>query len=263
MICELYNADCLDIMREMPDKSVDLIFTDPPFNVSKKYGGDTTKDSRADYYDWCDDWIEEGFRILKDTGTFYLMTISRHLEYKFPMMKKRGIFINLINWHNVSAVNDKRRFWCSTQPILVYGKTPDYIFNPHGEPRRILKENHSFERKSVSATNGQFLDYWDDIPFVYAGAIHHKEAILKEGTNSKLHPAQMPVGLPERAIRFSTFEGGIIFDPFMGSGSSGVASIRTGRDFIGIEKDLTFFEAGKARIEKRNETGQAQDMGVS
>lgn len=105
-----------------------------------------------------------------------------------------------------------------------------------------------------TSAKGQFLDYWDDIPFIYAGSVHHKEAILKEGTNSKAHPAQMPVGLPERAIRFSTDEGDMILDPFMGSGTTAIAAIKTGRSFIGFERDPEFFNNAHVRIE--NAKGQ-------
>lgn len=133
--------DCLEGMREIPDESIDLIFADPPFNVGKKYGEDSTKDNRSDYYLWCEEWINEGFRVLKKTGTFYLMTLNRHLEKKFPLMGKRGVFINLISWRNVSACHDKRSFWGATQPILVYGKTTDYKFNVYAVVRRIPQEN--------------------------------------------------------------------------------------------------------------------------
>ena len=251
----IYNMDCLEGMRQIKDKSIDLIFTDPPFNIKKKYGKDATKDSRFDYYDWCEQWIGEGFRVLKDTGTFYLMTLPRHLERKFPMMGKHGIFINLINWRNVSASHDKKRFWGSTQPILMYGKTPEYLFNQYGMIRRIRQENQRWGGYTTSP-KGQLLDYWDDIPFVYAGSVHHKEAILEQGTNSKAHPAQMPLGLPERGILFSSKEGDVILDMFIGSGTTPCAAIRTGRQFIGFEKEKTYFDAAQIRIKKTQEQGK-------
>jgi DNA modification methylase len=67
---------------------------------------------------------------------------------------------------------------------------------------------------------GQLKDRWDDIKFVYAGSITHPEAILKPGTNAKAHPAQMPLGLPQRAMMFSTDVGDVVLDPFNGSGTT-------------------------------------------
>lgn len=255
---KIYNMDCVEGMKQIKDESIDMIFADPPFNVGKKYGDDITKDNRSDYYSWCEEWINEGFRVLQPHGTFYLMTIDRHLEKKFPMMGARGVFINLVKWRNVSACHDKRRFWGSTQPILVYGKTENYKFNTYAVTRRITVENQRWGGYSTSP-KGQFLDYWDDIPFIYAGSVHHKEAILEPGTNSKAHPAQMPIGLPERGIRFSTDENDIVLDPFLGTGSTAIAAIRSGRRFIGFEKDKKFFEGALMRINTAKKQGKIQE----
>jgi DNA modification methylase len=75
----LHNGDCLEVLRGIKSESVDMIFADPPFNIGKKYGGKSSNDNRVDYYEWCADWIAEGFRTLRPTGTFYLMTIARHI----------------------------------------------------------------------------------------------------------------------------------------------------------------------------------------
>lgn len=125
----LYEGDSLEIMRTLPSESVDMIFADPPFNIGKKYGGKSITDKRSDYYEWCAAWIAEGFRLLKPTGTFYLMTIPRHVFRMGCEMEKHGVFINKIEWRNVSAFHNKRGFWSSTQPIVVFGKTDKFKFN--------------------------------------------------------------------------------------------------------------------------------------
>ena len=81
--------DCIDGLQQIETATIDMIFADPPFNVGKKYGKDDTKDKRDDYYDWCDQWIGEGFRVLKDTGSFCLMTIPRHLGRVVRHREKR------------------------------------------------------------------------------------------------------------------------------------------------------------------------------
>ena len=76
----LLQGDVLEKMAGLERESVDLIFSDPPFNVKKRYGGKQPKDdARDDYYEWCAAWIEAGFDLLKPTGSFYLMTIPRHI----------------------------------------------------------------------------------------------------------------------------------------------------------------------------------------
>jgi len=246
----LYGCDCLEALHNIQDETVDMIFADPPFNVGIKYKG--YKDDTDNYRQWCAEWIAECFRILKPTGTFYLMTIDRHLEWKMPIMATHGKFINLVKWKNVSANHDKRRFWNSTQPVMVYGKTENYKFNTYAQIRTKNEMIMSWNKKRADGAKFQLLDYWDDIPLVYAGSIKHKEAILGNGTCRKAHPCQMPEMLPGRAIMFSTDEGDIVFDPFTGSGTTAISCQKLGRQFIGSELSPEYFELAKERIGKKD-----------
>ena len=245
----LRQGDVLEVLQSLESESVDMVFADPPFNVGIKYAGKASNDDRADYPEWCAAWIAECFRVLKPTGTFYLMTITRHLEHLYPSMKAHGVFINQVNWRNVASTNSKRCFWNEYQPILVYGKTAEYKFNTYAQTRKIAKANMRWGGYTTEP-KGQLLDYWDDIPFVYAGSIAHSEAILKPGTNEKAHPAQMPVNLPARAILFSTDEGDVVLDPFSGSGTTWEAAEKLGRVFIGIEREAEYVAMANQRLAK-------------
>lgn len=247
-------GDCIEEIKKIESESVDLIFADPPFNVGK-FHNDRLK--AEEYYSWCENWINACFRVLKKSGTFYLMTLSRHLEKIYPMLGSRGVFINELHWRNVSASHDKRRFWGSYQPILVYGKTKEYIFNTYAETREIEKKNLRWGGYSTEP-KGQLLDYWADIPFVYAGSIHHKEAIIREGTNKKVHPTQMPIDLARRAISFSTNKGAIVLDPFVGSGTTLVAAERLERNSIGIEINKEYCELSYNRLKKEVKLNEEQ-----
>lgn len=240
MIDTIICRDAISILKKMPPKSVDLIFADPPFNVGKAY-----KDKRENYYQWCGEWIGLCFRVLKSTGSFYLMTIPRHLSRVMRFMDIKGEFINLITWRNVASVSSKRTFWGEYQPILLYGKTDQYIFNTYAQ--RTL---HPINRwgKMTTAPQGQMKDRWDDIQFIWAGNNTHPEAVMAPGTNKKAHPCQMPVALAERAILFSTNEGNTVLDPFMGSGSTAIGAIRTNRHYIGIELEQKFVDLSEERI---------------
>ncbi|MBE0651666.1 MAG: site-specific DNA-methyltransferase [Bacteroidales bacterium] len=240
----LHEGDCLEVMQTLPAESVDMIFADPPFNVGKKYGGKAGSDNRADYYEWCARWIAEGFRLLKPTGTFYLMTIARHVFKMGCEMEKHGVFVNKVEWRNVSACHSKRGFWPSTQPIVVFGKTKEFRFNTYAQRRKITQLRWGGYK---TKPQGQLLDYWDDIPFVYAGSVRHPEAILRPGTNKKAHPTQMPVNLAARCILFSTNEGDTVLDPFNGSGTTGTACIKLGRNFIGVERESEYVKLARIR----------------
>jgi site-specific DNA-methyltransferase (adenine-specific) len=238
----IYRDDCLNFLPSIPDGSMDLAFADPPFNIGKAYG-----DRRKDYRDWCAAWISECFRVLKPTGSFYCMTITRHLEWKLPLMAARGIFISLISWRNVTASHDKRRFWAEYQPIMVYGKTDRYIFNTYAQTQDEGKRRWG---GYTTGFRGQMKDRWSDITFVYAGSIRHPEAIMEPGTNRKANPCQMPVGLVQRAILFSTNPGGVVLDPFMGVGTTAIACLNTDRHYVGIEINPEYCRLAEERIEE-------------
>jgi len=237
----LYHGDCLDIMPHLESESVDLVFNDCPFNVNKSY-----QDKRLDYEGWCASWISQCFRVLKMTGSFYLMTLSKHLEWKMPIMAKHGVFINLIPWKNTTASSCERSFWLEYQPIMFYGKANEYKFNRYAEV------NSGGQRRwggYSTEYKGQMKDIWDDIPFVYSGSIKHPEAILLPGTNKKAHECQMPSALARRAALFSTDKKDVVLDIFMGSGSTAVACEQTERRWIGIEIEEKYCEIAAKRIE--------------
>ena len=242
---KLYLGDCLEVMRGMPENSVDFCFADPPFNIGKRYSA--YEDKREDYYEWQDEWVGEVFRVLKDTGSVAIMTITKHLEKLFPSMGSRGVFISQVIWRNVSANHNNKGFWMSYQPVLLYGKTENYKFNKLAELRKVQKENQRWGGYTTGPI-GYLLDYWDDIPFVYAGSIHHKEAILTEGTNKKAHPCQMPTALAGRFIDFCTDPGDTVLDPFVGSGTTLASCVLLNRNGIGIEIDPTYFAIAEKRI---------------
>jgi len=245
----VFCGDVLEVLPHIESESVDMVFADPPFNVGKNYG--KTKDNRDDYEQWCADWISECFRTLKPSGTFYLMTIPRHLPMLYPMMSERGVFINQVNWKNVSAAHAKKGYWNSYQPILTYAKTPDFHFEIDAEVQDSgLRRWGGYS--AGSSWKGRMKDTWDDIPLVYAGSIRHPEAIIKKGTNSKAHPCQMPTALVKRAAKFSCPVGGTILDPFLGSGTTIEAAQQVGCKSIGIEINEDYCQISIERLAQRS-----------
>ena len=147
------------------------------------------------------------------------------------MMDEYGELRNLIMWKNVCSWGSKKQFYFKYQPIMFYSKTEDFKFNTYAQREKPFKRWVSMSGKM----QGQMGDMWLDIPFVWAGSTQHPEAILEPGTNSKSHPAQMPVKLVERAILFSTDVGDTVLDPFLGIGATLAAGRRTNRHVMGFE----------------------------
>lgn len=243
----LFLGDCLEYMKTMEPGSVDAVITDPPFNVGKKYG--TATDKRKDYGDWCSEWIAECFRIVSSNGVVCIKNIVRNLPVMFREMEKHGSIVNQIIWRNVSANHNKRSFWNAYESILVYSKSDEYIFNTYAQTQLVSKPSWSIERRARQ--KNQMRDIWDDIKNIYSGSVNHPEVIhANDGTNSKAHPCQQPIDLSRRLIEFFTNEGLIVFDPFMGIGTTGVASIKSKRDFIGCEIDPNYYAIAERRIKQ-------------
>lgn len=151
-----------------------MVFADPPFNIGKKYG--KYQDRRADYRLWCEEWIAECWRILKPTGSFYLMTSTRHLWWKMPLMAHH--FVNLICWKNMSAQHSDKSYWPAYQPILFYAKTPDYHFDAYAQPDRNIVPRWA---DHPSGPRYQMKDVWDDIPYIYSGLTQENSATGQPG----------------------------------------------------------------------------------
>lgn len=237
---ELRHGDCLEVLPELKGK-VTLVIADPPFNLGKEFDRKWTDE---EYYAWCEALINACFDRLEANGSFFLMTIQRHVGRMMLSLGRLGHFRNMIVWLN-SSMPVKDRFCIGYQPILWYVKSlDDYIFN-YGVERRVSRAVLPWGRENTAHS---IKDIWDDIPFVSGGCMASSEAILLPGTKKKAHPAQMPIRLAERMINYCTKEGDTVLDPCMGIGTTGVACIRTGRNFIGVEEELDSFQRAEQRI---------------
>ena len=215
-------------MKRLPDKYLDLIFADPPFNLEKDYGVD--KDKRDNYYEWCAEWIKEAWRILKPTGSFYLMTIQQHLKEMLIQMDKYGLMQNIIIWKNTSMPL-KKKYSISYQPILFYTKTNNYNYKYNADGQ-ITNAVLPYGKKPKDFT---MKDIWDDIKFIAGGCMASKEAVLYPGTKKKYHKCQMPLKLANRIILASSQENDIVYDMFSGSGTFIVKAKELNRNYIGNE----------------------------
>lgn len=210
----LMHGDCLELMKTIPDKSVDMVLTDPPYGMdltpqrkSGKFYGDKIKND--DNLLWVDSFFHELFRVTKNnTGSFVFC--NHHCVADFINgAKKAGFDIkNIIVW-------DKGHFgmggnWRPVHEMI------------------ILITKGRFVCKSKNLRN-----------IISFKKVHHSKSI---------HPTQKPVDLIEHLIIEADYNPDVILDPFMGSGSTGVACLNANRKFIGIEMDDKYFEIAKGRI---------------
>ena len=249
-------GDCIEILRNIPRDSIDLIFADPPFNLSKNYGEKVNDDLLfSDYMEWVKEWLTECYAILKSTGSIYVMNIQENIWIFQKILYDLGmIFRNTIVWKN-SSMPIKNRYCINYQPIIYYVKSKNYTFN-HKAENHISSAAMPWNR--VNKGN-LMIDQWNDIPFISGGCMASKEAILLKGSSHKAHPAQMPLKLAERVIKFSSNEGDIVLDPFVGSGTTAVAAKMLDRHFIGIEISEDFCNIARDRLISSNIGGYVYD----
>lgn len=229
---KLFKGDSLEILNQIKPKSIDLIFADPPYNLSgENYltckGGKMVKcdkgswDKIENMHEFNRKWIEKCVQLLKDDGTIWISgTLHNHPSIGLILKELNLWIINDIIWFkpNAPPLMQKNRFVPSTELIWVASKSKQYYFN---------------YEIAVKLNNGkQMRNLWE-IP-----AERHKTT----------HPTEKPEKLLERIILIATKEEDTILDPFMGSGTTGVVAKRLNRNFIGIEIEEEYFEIAQKRI---------------
>ncbi|NLE27834.1 MAG: hypothetical protein GX625_21355 [Clostridiaceae bacterium] len=199
----LYLGDCLDVLRDLPDGSVDAVVTDPPYNAGLKYA--TYEDDLPPevYWAWLRDVVVECNRVARN------LVMVKHSAFKIAD-------------------------WCAHM-----GKSRMVVwYKPFSSGFRVNGFATHFE--PIWVTQGKTVRWSKDVLVQNAGACN-KEA-------STGHPAQMPEALARQIIEVAVDEGATVLDPFMGSGTTGVACVQTGRRFIGVEIDPTYYAIAERRI---------------
>lgn len=214
---KLLNGDCLELMKGIPSGSIDLVLTDPA------YGMDFQSHRRKEIYDkikndtsleWLDRYFAECSRILKDDTAIYCFC----------------------SWHNVDIFKKAFEKYFKLKNIIVWVK------NNHG----------SGDLKASYAPKHEFVLYGNKGRRTFYGK-RMEDVIFANKTKNENHPTEKPTDLLEQFINNSTEKNTVVFDGFMGSGSTGVACVNTNRDFIGIELDENYFNISKKRIEEAKE----------
>jgi len=247
---QLMQGDCLDKMRGIPAGSVDMVLTDPPYG---------TTDCKWDSVIPLGPMWDQLKRITKPDGAI-VMTASQPFTSALVMSNPK-LFKYDWCWRKnrcTGFLNAKRQPLRNKEDILVfYQKQPTY--NPQysaGKPYKAT-EKRKTNRVSDPTVYGEFV-HGPDFRNDNDGRRHPKQVLEFEAVASgTVHPTQKPVALMEYLIRTYTNEGETVLDFAMGSGTTGVAAMNTGRRFIGIELDPEYFAIAEERIEGAYEDGAA------
>jgi len=252
----IYFGNCIEIMeKEIEKDSIDLVYSDPPYNLSGKKlnlinnetGGpfykmneDWDKWSQDDYISFTEKWIGKAKDVLKNNGSLYVSCTYHNIAEIILTSKKIGFKLNnIITWYKPNAMPNitKRTFTHSTEYVCWFVKGSNWVFNYD----RIKEFNPN---KTKEGKEKQLRDFID---FIKLPIVQGKERI--KGINGRaVHPTQKPEKLIELILLASTKEGDLVLDPFFGTGTTGIVACRLKRNWIGIEISKEYFNVAYERI---------------
>lgn len=312
---ELHLGDCLEVMKSIPDKSVDAVITDPPYyRVADAYWDKKWK-TKEDFITWLELAAIEWRRIIKDNGSLYVFADDKMAAYVQVMLDKRFLLLNHLVWNKgktsfaATYSNGFRCFAPTTERILFYSaqydptgwETVKLDMNNFSSLRQYFKDyqealgmkkleilelvgqkaDHCFrwgssqwdmptpetyaELSAIPTNHGFVRREYEDLRREYEDLRREYEGLRRvfiadnetlevlegdpvRGHEITSHPTTKPLWIMERLIKVSTNEGMTVLDCFSGSGTTGVACVQTGRNFIGIEIDETYFKIAEKRI---------------
>ncbi len=244
---EILNGDCLKILKKIPDKTFDLIFADPPYNLQignrLKRPDDSTVNGVNDrwdrfsnfneYDDFSKIWLRECKRVLKDNGSIWVIgTYHNIFRLGYHIQNLNYWILNDVIWRkNNPMPNFKGTRFTNAHETLIWAS-------------KNKKSKYTFNYQSLKCFNDdlQMRSDWT-LPIC-----NGKERLKKYG--KKLHSTQKPESLLHRIILATTNKGDTIFDPFLGTGTTAVVAKKLGRKYFGIEKEKKFFDAASRRVSK-------------
>ena len=236
------QGDCLKILADIEDNSVDVSFADPPFNLDKKYTSYHDQRPTDEYLFWCEQWLHELWRITKPTGSIFVHNIPRWLTYYAAILNRFAYFRHWIAWDAMSAPLGKTLL-PAHYGILFYTKQPtDFKFYEIRAPHkrcRVCNEylkDYGGKKDQMHPFGYLVSDVWTDI---------HR---IRHAVRRDEHPCQLPVPLLERVVLVSSDPGDVILDPFLGTGTTAVAAKTLGRHFVGIDLDPTYVQMACEKI---------------
>lgn len=263
-INQIIQGDCEDVLRQLPDNSIDLIFTSPPYADQRRntYGGVKPDD----YVDWFLPKTEQFLRVLKPTGTFILnikervVNGERHtyvIELILKMREQGWLWTEEFMWHKKNSYPGKwpNRFRDSWERLLQFNKHKKFnmyqeaVMVPIGDWAQDRLANLSETDKirdesKVGSGFGKNISNWLGRDMVYPTNVIH----MATECGNRNHSAAFPIDLPTWFIDLFTQRGDTVLDPFIGSGTTAVAAIELGRNFVGIDIAEDYYQLSRERI---------------
>lgn len=242
----VYKGDCLELMEEIPDESIDLIFADPPYNIGIEYDLYRDNLSYEEYYKWSEKWIRESYRILKRNGSIYIAIGDEFASEINIILKKTGFYFrNWIIWFYTFGQHQKKKYCRSHAHIHYFTKSKnDFTFN--ADNIRVKSARQLVYKDKRANPNGRIPDdTWEIEENIWK--VSRVCGTFKERIEN--HPCQMPEKILERIVKASSNEDDIVFDPFGGTGTTAFIAKKYKRKYITSEISENYYQVILKRLE--------------
>lgn len=247
----VYCGDALEILKNYPDNSIDLVFADPPYNLDKAYNVYDDQQRDEEYIRWCNRWLQEYVRILKPTGSLYVLNLPRWTMYHAVFLNQHLYFQNWIVWDALSEPRGK--LMPAHYGLLFYTKHPtDFTFN-YSELAQLDARYYCLRPSCIRKRKSQGVD--DKMPLTDIWWDIHR---LKHRRDRDYHPCQLPDALLERIVRLSTREGDVVLDAFCGTGTTPVVAARLGRRYVAIDIDAQYVAITQEKLAEVKQKGRVE-----
>jgi adenine-specific DNA-methyltransferase len=255
------SGDCHAIMRDMPEGSVQLAITSPPYNIGKEYEQATNLDA---YLRALDPIVDELARVLNERGSL-CWQVGNYVNdgeifpldiFYYPFFKRHGLKLrNRIVWHFAHGLHASKRFSGRYEVMLWFTKSDQYTFNlddvrvPSKYPGKRHYKGEKYGQPSGNPLGKNPSDVWTIMQRDWESLMWDIPNVKANHPEKTIHPCQFPIELVERCVLALTMPGDLVLDPFSGVGSSLLAALRHGRRGMGCEKDETYNAAARERID--------------
>jgi site-specific DNA-methyltransferase (adenine-specific) len=260
---KIINGDCVEVMKTMPEGSVDMVVTSPPYNANIKY--DTYDDGRSmeDYWNFTKDWLSEAYRVLKDDGRIAVnVPIEMNVQERggrilfnaefWMMMKEVGFkFFGMVDLTEDSPHRVRQTAWGSWMSA-----SAPYIYNPKEcvilaykkYSKKISKGDSQWTGEWIKTEEGKMKQIFkDEDKKDFMNLVFGRWEYFAD--TKSLTKATFSMDIPVKAIKILSYKNDIVLDPFMGSGTSAVAAETLDRRWVGIELSENYTEIARKRVQ--------------
>ena len=277
---KIIQGNCVEVMASLPESTIDLIVTSPPYNVGIDYDTHDDRQSMEDYWQFTKDWLSESYRILKDDGRIavnipYEVNVQDRggrilfMSEFYQIMKNLGFkFFGLVDLNEQSPHRSKTTAWGSWM-----SPSAPYIYNPKECVILGYKKNHIKKVKGEPQWKGELVDLEQEDGTIKQKMMYQEEdkkefmslvygqweyfADTKQQTK-----ATFSMDIPMKAIKILTYRNDIVLDPFTGSGTSLVAAEVSGRRWLGIELSENYTKVAKDRVQHFIDKNRQMELGI-